>query len=106
VLALIGTFLLLIIAPQQFGTFTGFIIVLLGTAASFAATVSSLEKTKSEVRDTSEKLDVVQKQTNGTLSKLIAMNANKEIIIQHKDRRIADLEAALLKQVEKEENND
>lgn len=77
-LALIESLVLLIFAPQHFSTLTSFIIVLLGLAATFAATVHGMSKQKEEVAnlkvETSEKLDVVQKQTNGTLTKLIDTN--------------------------------
>lgn len=106
-LALAGTVLILLVIPEQFGTFTGFLLVLLGLAASFATTVSALERTKQEVQnvkeETSAKLDVVQRQTNGTLTKLISNLAEKEHIIRNKDRRIADLEAALIVKMDGEE---
>lgn len=77
-LALIEAMVLLIFAPQHFSTLTSFIIVLLGLASTFAATVYQLGKQKEEVNnlkeETSTKLDVVQKQTNGTLTKLIDTN--------------------------------
>lgn len=99
-LGLIGTVLLLIVAPQHFGTFTGFVVVLLGLAATTAANFWGLGKAKEQIAEvryeTSEKLDVVQKQTNGTLTKLTEKLEEKNNIITSKDRRIADLEAALL----------
>lgn len=104
-LALAGTVLIILVVPQHFGSFTGFIVVLIGLAGSFAATVSSLERTKQEVQniktETSAKLDVVQRQTNGTLSKLIETVEEKDDIIKRKDRRIADLEASLLNKPKK-----
>lgn len=100
VLALIGSTLIIILTPNQFSTFTGFIVVLLGIATTFATTVAALEKTKREVQnvkhETSTKLDVVQKQTNGTLTKLIETNTEKDALLAEKDRQIAELEAALL----------
>lgn len=77
-LALVEALVLLIFAPQHFSTLTSFIIVLLSVASTFAATVYQLGKQKDEIvnikEETSTKLDVVQKQTNGTLTKLIDTN--------------------------------
>lgn len=107
-LGLIGAVIVILVSPNQFGSFTGYLVVLLGLVTTAAATFWSLGKAKEELanvkEETSTKLDVVQKQTNGTLTKLISMNAEKDTIIKHKDRRIADLEAALLKQIDEEEN--
>lgn len=78
VLAFVEGMVLLLFAPEQFGQLTSFILVLLGLASTFAATVWSLGKNKQELEnvkvETSEKLDVVQRQTNGTLTKLISRN--------------------------------
>lgn len=96
-LALIEAFVLLIFAPQHFSTLTGFILVLLGLASTFAATVWSLGKNKQELanvkEETSAKLDVVQRQTNGTLTKLISRNnelaeENRSIVAENTQLRV------------------
>jgi hypothetical protein len=84
-LALLEALVLLIVSPDQFGVYSGFIIVMLGLASGFAATVYSLGKQKQEIEsvrteaeavrvEANSKLDVVQRQTNGTLTKLIDRN--------------------------------
>jgi len=97
VLALVEAFVLLIFAPQHFTTLTGFILVLLGLASTFAATVWSLGKNKQELQnvkeETSQKLDVVQKQTNGTLTKLISRNnelaeENRSMLAENGELRV------------------
>lgn len=99
-LGLIGTVLLLIVAPQHFGTFTGFVVVLLGLTATTTANFWQLGKAKEQIaevrEETSAKLDVVQRQTNGTLTKLTDKVEEKNAIIARQTRRIADLETALL----------
>ena len=99
-LGLIGTVLLLIVAPQHFGTFTGFVVVLLGLATSTAANFWQLGKAKEQIQEvrteTSEKLDIVQRQTNGTLTKLTDRLEEKNDIIAKQALLIADFEAALL----------
>jgi hypothetical protein len=99
-LGIVGTLLLLFIAPQHFGTFTGFLIVLFGVATTAAANFWQLGKAKEELQnvktETSTKLDVVQRQTNGTLSKLIADLNEANELLRRKDRAINDLEASLL----------
>lgn len=78
VLGLIEGMILLLYAPEQFGQLTSYTLILLGLASTFAATVWALGKNKQELEnvkiETSEKLDVVQRQTNGTLTKLIDRN--------------------------------
>lgn len=77
-LALVEALVLLIFAPEHFSTLTSYILLLLGLASTFAATVWSLGTNKKELenvkKETSAKLDVVQRQTNGTLTKLISRN--------------------------------
>lgn len=78
VLGLIEGMILLLFAPEQFGQLTSYTLILLGLASTFAATVWALGKNKQELEnvksETSTKLDVVQRQTNGTLTKLIDRN--------------------------------
>lgn len=98
-IALIGTLLLLVVAPEHFGTFTGFVLVLLGLVVTTAANFWSLGKAKQEIRDvkeeTSTKLDVVQKQTNGTLTKLIRRNHELADQNRKKEAENAELRAML-----------
>jgi hypothetical protein len=105
VLGMAGTVLLLIIAPQHFGTFTGFLIVLLGVATTAAANIWQLGKAKealAEVKtETSAKLDVVQRQTNGTLTRLVDENARKDDTIRKQAKQIFELESALLNAVKR-----
>lgn len=99
VLALIETLLILIFSPEHFTTFSGFIVVLIGLASGFAATVWSMKQQKEEIQnvkhETSEKLDVVQRQTNGTLTRLIEQGDAKTLIIHHKDSEIAKRDAEI-----------
>lgn len=98
-LAIIESLVILTIAPVHFPTFSGFIVVLLGLATTFAATVWAFTKQGQKIEDvkveTSAKLDVVQKQTNGTLTRLIGDNEEKSKIIQDRDAEIAQLRAML-----------
>lgn len=107
VIGLLGALLLLFIAPEHFGTFTGFILVLIGLATTFAGTLWSMGKTKEAVAeakqhieelkvDANTKLDVVQKQTNGTLTRLVEDNKKLSEEKAALQRRNAELEAALV----------
>lgn len=99
VLALIETLIILLFSPEHFTTFSGFIVVLIGLASGFAATVWSMKQQKDEIQnvkqETSEKLDVVQRQTNGTLTRLIEQGDAKTLIIHHKDSEIAKRDAEI-----------
>lgn len=101
-LALIEAMVLLLFAPEHFSTLTSFVIILLGLASTFAATVWSLGKNNKEIEkvkeETSAKLDVVQRQTNGTLTRLIEQGDEKTLVIHEqkdqlskKDAEIAEL---------------
>lgn len=92
-LSLIEALVLLWFAPEHFATFTSYIAIALGLATTFAVTLWQLKQHRD---DTNAKLDVVQKQTNGTLSKAFELIEEKNDTIRKKDRRIADLEASLL----------
>lgn len=99
-IALAGEVLVLLFVPERFATFTQNIIVLLGLASAFAITVNSLTKQKQEItslkEDTNTKLDVVQRQTNGTLTTLINRNHELSDQSRHKDEEIAALKARLM----------
>lgn len=99
VLALVETLLILLFSPEHFTTFSGFIVVLIGLASGFAATVWSMKQQKEEIQnvktETSEKLDVVQRQTNGTLTRLIEQSDAKTLIIHHKDSELAKRDAEI-----------
>ncbi|WP_433586360.1 hypothetical protein [Microbacterium hydrocarbonoxydans] len=60
---LAGSVLLLIVRPESLSSFTTLLITVLGLATTAAGTFYALGKTN-------EKLDKVDKQTNGTLSAL------------------------------------
>lgn len=99
-LTLVETLLVLFVVPDHFASFSGFMLVLLGIASGFAATVWGMKQQKDEIQvvkeETSAKLDVVQRQTNGTLTKLTDALEEKNEVIRAKDRLIMDLENALL----------
>lgn len=98
ILALIESMVLLLYAPEHFSTLTSFILVLLGLASTFAATVWSLGKNKKELEnvkeETSQKLDVVQKQTNGTLSRLI--DRNNELAEENRKEKTENAQLRLM----------
>lgn len=98
-LALIEVLVILLFAPEHFNTLTSYILILLGLASTFAATVWSLGKNKQELEnvktETSQKLDVVQRQTNGTLTKLITRNTELAQDNREKDTEIAELRIML-----------
>lgn len=96
-IGLIGSVIVLLMAPNQFGSFTGYLIVLLGLVTTTAVTIWGLNKAKAQIEEvqneTGVKLDVVQRQTNGTLSRLIDKNDEKTLIIHSKDNEITRLAA-------------
>ncbi|MDZ5145329.1 hypothetical protein [Microbacterium testaceum] len=61
-LGIVGSVVLLIHRPDATATFTAFVVQILGIAAVAAGTFYGFGKTN-------EKLEAVQKQTNGTLTK-------------------------------------
>lgn len=94
-LGLAGSVIILLVSPGQFGAFTGYLVVLLGLVTTTAVTFWGLNKAKDQINEQSEKLDVVQRQTNGTLSRLIETNDAKTLIIHHKDSELAQRDAEI-----------
>lgn len=99
-LTLIETVVILVFAPDHFVSFSGFVVVALGLASTFAATVWQLGKQQQQIKDvkvsTDAKLDVVQRQTNGTLSGLLDKVEEKNDEIARLKRRNLELENAVL----------
>lgn len=97
-LALIEALVLLLFAPEHFNTLTSYILILLGLASTFAATVWSLGKNKQELEnvksETSQKLDVVQRQTNGTLTKLITRN--NELAEENREKEAENVQLRIM----------
>lgn len=91
-LSLIEALVLLWFAPEHFATFTAYIAVTLGVASTFAVTIWQLKQHRDE---TSAKLDVVQRQTNGTLTRLIEQGDEKTLIIHHKDSELRKRDAEI-----------
>lgn len=91
-LSLIEALVLLWFAPEHFATFTAYIAVTLGVASTFAVTIWQLKQHRDE---TTAKLDVVQKQTNGTLTRLIEQSDAKTLIIHHKDSELRKRDAEI-----------
>lgn len=73
-LGLTGTLILQIVRPEASAIFTSFVIQTLGLASVAAATFYGLGKAN-------DKLDTVQQQTNGNLSRLQAENERLTNII-------------------------
>jgi len=78
-LALIGSVLVLVAKPDATATFTNTIVLVLGLVVSAAGTFAALGKVN-------EKLDNVQKQTNGNLSAKDAEIARLQAEITKRDR--------------------
>lgn len=92
-LSLVEALVLLWFAPEHFATFTSYIAISLGLATTFAVTLWQLKQHRDE---TSAKLDVVQKQTNGTLSRAFELIEEKNAEIERLKRAKQDLENAVM----------
>lgn len=85
---LIGSVILLLFRPDASATFIAFVLQIMGLATVAATTFYGLGKVN-------EKVEVVQKQTNGTLSRLLEQREQDTTAIRVLSEEKAALEAAL-----------
>ena len=85
-LGIIGATAILLLRPDATATLTGFIVQILGLASVAAVTFYGLGKAN-------EKLERVEKQTNGTLSKLLVERDTALAIVDSRNAEIAQLKA-------------
>ena len=74
-LGLIGVVVILIVAPTSAGVLTSFVLTVLAVASTSVVLFYGMSKQD-------EKLQVIQRQTNGTLSALSAAIETKDLLIQ------------------------
>lgn len=98
-LAIIGVVILLLYKTDTISAYSGFIVNLLGIVTLAAGTFAVLGKTN-------QKVEKIERQTNGTLSKLLEETETKTETIRILERKNAELEASQKHKPRKAVNNE